>query len=167
MWLRIILGVTYTAMAAGQLASWPRMPDILDAYDAAPAGALPRLAGALIVGELVTGVWLAARPRSRALAPVWVYTAVTLVWATLGLQAQLRGLQVDNCGCFGTYLSQRLSWFVLAQDALLLIYAALMIRSGHRARAAARPSVTADRATIKEKVMTVRAVFNGQVDRGK
>ena len=48
-------------------------------------------------------------------------------------RAYLRGLAVDNCGCFGLYLSQRLSWFVLLQDALLLVYAALMIRSARRA----------------------------------
>jgi hypothetical protein len=123
-----------------------------------PVAALPWLAGALIIGELVSGVWLAVRPRSRALEPVWVYTAVTLAWATLGLQAQLRGLSVDNCGCFGMYLTQRLSWFVLAQDALLL-YAVLMIRGGRRGR----PAATSDSATIKEKGMTVRAVFHGQV----
>jgi hypothetical protein len=51
------------------------------------------------------------------------------------LQAQVRGLPVTNCGCFGVYLSQRLSWFVLAQDALLLGYAVLMVR-------AARPTAT-------------------------
>ncbi len=60
MWLRAILGVVYTAMAAGQVASFTRMP--------------------AIVGELVCGLWLLARPRSHALAPVWVYTAVSGVW---------------------------------------------------------------------------------------
>jgi len=143
-WLRIVLGAVYTAMAVGQLASWSRMPAILGAYDAVPAVALPWLAGALVVGELVAGVWLLARPRSYALAPVWVYTAVSGVWAVLGLQAQLRGLPVANCGCFGVYLSQRLSWFVLAQDALLLGYAALMVRAARRTRrhaeAAAQPA---------------------------
>src|SRR6266567_2625819 len=101
MWLRIILGGLYTAMAGGQAASWSRMPTILGAYHAVPAGVLPWLAGALIAGEAVCGVWLLARPRSRSLAPMAVYTAVTLVWAALGLQAQLRGLAVANCGCFG------------------------------------------------------------------
>jgi hypothetical protein len=140
--LRTILGVVYMAMAVGQLASWWRMPQILDAYDALPAAALPWLAGLLVVGELVCGVWFVARPRSPALAPVWVYTAVSLVWAVLGVQGYLRGLSIDNCGCFGVYLTQRLSWFVLAQDALLLVYAAVMIRSGLRARRAAAPDRT-------------------------
>jgi hypothetical protein len=133
-WLRIILGGLYTAMATGQVASWSRMPAILGAYHAVPAPVLPWLAGMLIAGEAVCGVWLLARPRSRALAPVWIYTAVTGVWALLGVQAQLRGLPVANCGCFGVYLGQRLSWFVLAQDALLLAYAAIMIRAARRIR---------------------------------
>ncbi len=52
-----------------------------------------------------------------------------------GLQAYLRGLPLDNCGCFGVYLTQRLSLFVLAQDALLLVYAAVLFR-GTRQRIA-------------------------------
>ncbi len=139
MWLRAILGVVYTAMAAGQVASWSRMPAILDAYQVTHGRGSVVLAAALVVGELVGGLWLLARPRSHALAPVWVYTAVSAMWAVLGLQAQLRGLTVTNCGCFGVYLSQRLSWFVLAQDALLLIYAALMVRAARRVRTAILP----------------------------
>lgn len=86
--------------------------------------------------------------------PVWVYTAVAGVWAVLGLQAQLRGLPVANCGCFGVYLTQRLSWFVLAQDALLLVYAALMVRAArrgpHRGRRAPLPAGGSGGDTIED-----------------
>ena len=126
--LRVVLGVVFTGMAGGQLASWAEMPSILDAYRLLPAPALPVLAAGLIGAELVCGVWFLARPRSHGAAPVWIYTAVSLVWAGLGVQAYVRGLRVDNCGCFGVYLPQRLSLFVLAQDALLLFYAALLVR---------------------------------------
>jgi len=88
---------------------------------------LPALAAALIAGEPVAGVWFLARPRSLALAPVCVYTAVSVVWAALVVQAFARGVDVTNCGCFGVHLSQRLSWFVLVQDGLLLMYAVLLI----------------------------------------
>ncbi|MDN5860224.1 MAG: hypothetical protein L0H84_16560 [Pseudonocardia sp.] len=128
MLLRVVLGVVYLAMAVGQLASWSSMPAILDAYRLLPPAALPVLAAGLIAAELVCGVWFVARPRSRAATPVWVYTAVAVAWAGLGLQAYLRGLPVDNCGCFGLYLTQRLSLFVLAQDALLLVYAVVLLR---------------------------------------
>lgn len=84
------------------------------------------------------GVWFLARPRSKALAPVWVYTGVSVVWTGLAVQAYARGLTVANCGCFGIYLRQRLSWFVLLQDALTLLYAAVLIHSARRAHVPAR-----------------------------
>lgn len=132
--LRIALGAVYVAMAGGQVASWPSMPSILGAYDVVPGWSLPWLAAVLIGGELLAGVWFLARPRSQALMPVWVYTAVALLWTFLGASALARGVMVANCGCFGVYLTQRLSWFTLAQDGLLLVYAALMIRGSGRAK---------------------------------
>ncbi|MFE3496634.1 MauE/DoxX family redox-associated membrane protein [Streptomyces sp. NPDC059175] len=133
--LRIVLGTVYTAMAIGQFASFEHMPRILSAYGLSAADAATALAAALIAGELVCGVWFLARPRSKALAPVWVYMAVSVVWTVLAVQAYARGLVVDNCGCFGIYLTQRLSWFVLLQDAATLLYASLLVRSARRAPA--------------------------------
>src|SRR5918993_2385441 len=130
--LRVVLGVVFTGMATGQLASWSAMPSILDAYRLLPTPALPVLAAGLIAAELVCGVWFLTRPGSRAVTPVWIYTVVSMVWAGLGLQAYVRGLPVENCGCFGVYLTQRLSLFVLAQDALLLAYAALLLHAALR-----------------------------------
>ncbi|MGQ0575622.1 MAG: MauE/DoxX family redox-associated membrane protein [Pseudonocardia sp.] len=138
MLLRLALGVLMLGQAIGQLVSWDAMPGILAAYGL-PLGAATALAVALVAGELVCGVWFVARPRSTALAPVLVYFGVTLVFAGLGGQALLRGLEVVNCGCFGVYLSQRLSLFVLAQDALLLGYGYLLLRARRRARVAPAP----------------------------
>jgi hypothetical protein len=138
-WLRLVLGAVYLGMGLGQLASWSDMPAILGAYRLVPEPLLPAFAAALIIAELTCGLWFAVRPRSRAAAPVWIYTAVSVVWAVLAVQAYLRGLPIENCGCFGRYLTQRLSLFVVAQDALLLIYAALLLR-GLRA-APRRPTV--------------------------
>lgn len=172
MMLRIILGGLYVAMGIGQLLSWQSMPEILGAYGVAPAEALPWLAAVLIAAELVAGVMLLARPRSSRLAPVWAYTAVALLWTVLGVQAYARGLAVDNCGCFGLYLSQRLSWFTLVQDGLLLAYAGLMIRAGLRARATPAETVPVEgRKGAHRRVddgdggssMRVRAMWNGVV----
>lgn len=127
--LRIVLGTVYSAMAIAQLASMPHMPGILSAYGLVTGTAATGLAVALIAGELVSGIWFLARPRSKALAPVWVYTGVSVAWTVLAAQAYARGLTVANCACFGVYLTQRLSWFVLLQDALTLFYAALLFRS--------------------------------------
>ncbi|MGP4088085.1 MauE/DoxX family redox-associated membrane protein [Streptomyces sp. KR55] len=137
MLLRLVLGAISTAMAVGQLASIADMPAILGTYGLVHGAPAAVLAVVLIGGELVCGVWFLARPRSRAIAPVWIYTAVSLVWSALAVQAYARGLTVDNCGCFGIYLPQRLTWFVLVQDALMLLYAAVLLRGAHRARSPA------------------------------
>ncbi|MEU0722798.1 MauE/DoxX family redox-associated membrane protein [Streptomyces sp. NPDC006140] len=130
--LRIVLGTLYTAMAIGQLASFEHMPRILSAYGLVTGPAANVLAAALIVSELVCGIWFLARPRSKAMAPVWAYTGVSAMWTVLAAQAYARGVTAANCGCFGIYLTQRLSWFVLLQDALTLLYAAVLIHSARR-----------------------------------
>ncbi|MGW7363535.1 MauE/DoxX family redox-associated membrane protein [Streptomyces sp. NPDC054841] len=130
----MVLGALFAAMAAGQLASFRRMPGILAGYGLVAGSGATVLAVALIAGELVCGVWFLARPRSRAIAPVWVFTGVAVVWALLAVQAYVRGLTVANCGCLGIYLTQRLSWFVLVQDALLLLYARLLLRGVRKVR---------------------------------
>lgn len=137
--LRIILGVLFLAMAAGQLASLGAMGDIISAYGLTGGGVSVALTVALIAGEAVAGVWLTARPRSRARTPVWIFTAVSLAWTVLAAQAFAHGLVLDNCGCFGTYLPQPLRWWVLVEDGLLLLYAWLLLRgiSSSRARTTA------------------------------
>ncbi|AYV26451.1 MauE/DoxX family redox-associated membrane protein [Streptomyces avidinii] len=132
--LRIVLGAVLAAMALGQLASFDAMPAILTTYGLTSGAASTALAVALISAETVTAGWFLARPRSRAITPVWLYTGVAVVWSVLASQAFARGLVLDNCGCFGTYLAQPLRWYVLVEDALMLLYAWLLWRAARRAR---------------------------------
>ncbi len=132
--LRIVLGAVLAAMALGQLASFGAMSAILTTYGLTTGAASIALAIALISAEAVTAVWFLARPYSRAATPVWLYTGVALVWAALAAQAFARGLDLDNCGCFGTYAAQPLRWYVLVEDALMLLYAWLLWRGLRRSR---------------------------------
>ncbi|WP_045692558.1 MauE/DoxX family redox-associated membrane protein [Streptomyces rubellomurinus] len=140
--LRLILGITYTAMAAAQLASWPDMPPILAAYQVGGHASMTVLAAVLIAGELAAGLWFLTAPRSRRRAPVWIYTGVSVLWAALAAQAFARALTVPVCGCFGRYLPQHLSWIILTEDALLLLYAALLLHSSRPAPTRPRPVPT-------------------------
>ncbi|MFE0874454.1 MauE/DoxX family redox-associated membrane protein [Streptomyces smyrnaeus] len=134
---RLVLGALLSAMALGQLVSFDRMPDILTTYGLTSGAASTALAAALIAAEAVGGLWLLARPRSRNAAPAWLFTAVAVAWTVLAAQAYARGLAIDNCGCFGTYLAQPLRWFVLVEDALMLAYAAVLLH-GSRSRGTSR-----------------------------
>ncbi|MDF9816658.1 MauE/DoxX family redox-associated membrane protein [Streptomyces sp. SPB162] len=132
--LRIVLGTVLAAMALGQLASFDAMPAILTTYGLTSGAASTALAVALISAQAVTALWFLARPRSHAAPPVWLYTGVALVWSALAAQAFARGLVLDNCGCFGANLSQPLRWYVLVEDALMLLNAWLLWRGLRRAR---------------------------------
>ncbi len=89
--LRIILGALYTGMGLAQLVSWREMPGIIGGYQVVPAALLPWSVAALIGAQLLAGIWLLARSRSRNLAPVWIYTVVAAFWTLLGALAFLRG----------------------------------------------------------------------------
>lgn len=147
--LRVVLGAIYTAMALGQLASFDRMPGILAEYGLVDGAAAGVLAGGLVAGELLCGVWFLARPRSKALAPVWAYAAVSLAWTALAVQGFARGLVVDNCGCFGAYLTQTLNWTILVQDGLTLLYAALLLRAARTPVAVAPPDRERRKVTVE------------------
>ena len=58
-------------------------------------------------------------PASRRAWPV----AVTAAYLLMTGQAYVRGLEIENCTCFGVYLAQRLSGFVLVQDIYMIVYA--------------------------------------------
>ncbi|MFH9071375.1 MauE/DoxX family redox-associated membrane protein [Streptomyces alboflavus] len=141
--LRLILGALLVAMALGQLVSFGSMTAILDAYGVTSGTASTALAVVLIAGELVAGLWLLVLPGSKALAPAWVYLGVAALWALLAGQAYARGLTVDNCGCFGTYLAQPLRWFVLVEDALMLLYGWLLLRASRRPKRKPPPRLRA------------------------
>lgn len=138
--LRIVLGLLLAAMALGQLASFDATPAILTTYGLTSGAASTALAVVLIGAKAVTAVWFLARPRSRATTPVWLYTGVAVVWAALAAQAFARGLALGNCGCFGAYFAQPLRWYVLVEDALMLLYAWLLWRGLRRTRPTSLPA---------------------------
>ncbi|QHY94402.1 Methylamine utilization protein MauE [Streptomyces sp. S4.7] len=134
MTLRTVLGLLLATMALGQLASFDAMPAILTSYGLTSGAVSTALAVVLIGAEAVTALWFLVRPRSRAVTPVRLYTGVAVVWSVLAAQAFARGFVLDNCGCFGTYLAQPLRWYVLVEDALMVLYAWLLWRGLRRAR---------------------------------
>ena len=115
-------------MAAGQVSDVGSFARILDAYRVFP-GDVPTLAAWLFMAtEATAGVVLLRRARwGVALAML-----VALAWTVLGTQAFVRGLAIDNCGCFGVHLGQQLRWWVLVEDAEFIALAAWVRRAERR-----------------------------------
>lgn len=118
-----MLGLLLAAMAAGQLLSFGAFERALDAY---ALSALRDLAGVLVIVEIVAAAGLLASAsvwRAVARAAGLLGLAVAGFWTALAAQAFARGLELDNCGCFGAYLAQPLRWWVLLEDAYMLVLA--------------------------------------------
>jgi hypothetical protein len=120
----LLYGLLLSVMAAGQLASFDAFRRALDRYDLF-ANAAP-VAGVVVAVELLAGVGLLASasiPRSITRVAGIAGLCVAALWSILVAQAFARGLELDNCGCFGAYLAQPLRWWVLLEDAYMLILA--------------------------------------------
>jgi hypothetical protein len=126
----LLLGLLLAGMAAGQTASFAAFREALRSYDVfvdARAAAV-----AVLVVEAITAAGLllsASVPRRAAQAAGVAGLAVALFWSALSAQAFARGLEVENCGCFGSYLAQSLRWWVLLEDAYMLLLAFLATRA--------------------------------------
>lgn len=126
------LGGLFTAMAAFQLVDLRGFVGVLETFQLGGPGVAWTLAVMLLAGELVSGLWLLVVPRLRPIAPAVVFALTSVLWSALAAQAFVRGLALDNCGCFGVYLAQPLRWWVLLQDAALLGYSVLLLRPATR-----------------------------------
>lgn len=121
----LLLGPLLLAMAAGQLADVAAFADILRTYDLLTGGEL--VAAVLVpAAEAAAGAGLLASralPARLARGAGALGLGVAVFWSLLAGQAFARGLELENCGCFGVYLAQSLRWWVLLQDAYFLLLA--------------------------------------------
>jgi hypothetical protein len=125
----LLYGLLLAAMVVAQIASFDAFEDALRGYDV--LGDVRVAAVALLGVQAFAAVGLLfgqAAPRLRRAAGV-AGIAVALTWAALAVQAFVRGLELDNCGCFGAYLAQPLRWWVLLEDAYMVVLAVLAARS--------------------------------------
>lgn len=131
---RIIFASLVLSMALGQIFSFGEFVDAIETYRTGGSGAALLMAMTLLAGEVAGGIGLLLpRPRLRAAAG-WAGLGTASLWAALALQAFARGLSIPNCGCFGRFLTQELSWWVLAQDVYFVALAVLAWRSAQRDR---------------------------------
>lgn len=121
-------------MALGQALSLPEFTAAVASYRVAAETGSGMLAWSLLLLQVLAGAGLLSGwPRIRPVAG-WAGLAVALLWSALAVQAFARGLSVPNCGCFGRYLAQELSWWVLVQDGYFVLLALIALRSAYRDR---------------------------------
>ena len=116
------VGLVLLSTGLGKLLDVPGFMGVIHTYQFFPAWAEPAVAVAFVVAELRLAEWI-LRGRGVAgwgLARAGLASTVLHVcftgWATLSL---LRGLKIDNCGCFGVFLARPLTWGTVLEDVFM------------------------------------------------
>jgi hypothetical protein len=133
-WATLLLGVLLCLQGLGKLIAPRGYADALAGFQALPRSLLWPVAITWMTAELGCGallVWAGVRraPSRRVALGASIGAFVIQVgYAALTFSAFARGLHVGNCTCFGVFLAQRLSKWVLAQDLYMLGFTAWQAR---------------------------------------
>ena len=132
--LRLFIGLILIATGVGKGLDLRGFVGVIGTYDLMPALLHWPTAVGMSTFEFVLGIWLlSGRRADRAgLVSAALHTAFAL-WACVAL---LRGLHLDNCGCFGVFLARPLTWATPVEDAVMIV-ASLGLWATQRARGGA------------------------------
>jgi uncharacterized membrane protein YphA (DoxX/SURF4 family) len=131
--LRFGLGTLILATGLGKLLDLSGFVTVVETYRLGLSIEQAWVGAILVTAvELGIGAWLISgwRLQSAALAAA----CLNCIWLVMLTGALLRGLELQNCGCFGVFFARPLEWYSPLED-LVLILACLWL-----ARLAARPS---------------------------
>ena len=122
--LRLLVGGIIFGSALGKSLDFAGFVDILETYQAFPNAILEILAGTIIIGEFVLGTWILSGYQLGISALLGaLMNMVYAIWMTITL---LRGLELPNCGCFGVFFPQPLTWHSPLEDLALVTFCGLL-----------------------------------------
>lgn len=123
--LRLGLGGLILATGVGKALDVGGFVDVLQRYDLALGDTVLGLVAPLISTlEIALGAWILSGFRLRL--AMWGAIVLNAGYCAILTSALLRGLDLQNCGCFGVFFAQPLRWYSPLED-LALIAAALAL----------------------------------------
>jgi len=120
---RIFFGVLLGASAVGKLLDNRGFAAVIETYEfGIPSALLLPLGLAVSLAELaLAGLIYQGRHLHTAARVTLLVHAGYLALAVL---TNLRGLQLENCGCFGVFLARPMTWYTVVEDLILVLLAA-------------------------------------------
>jgi uncharacterized membrane protein YphA (DoxX/SURF4 family) len=116
---RLYLGVIVLGAGVGKALDLPGFIGVTKTYELGlPEWALWAGGAAVTLFELVLGAWILSgwRLRKAALLAVVMNTG----YLVLLTSALWRGLELQNCGCYGVFLARPLRWYTPLEDLFLI-----------------------------------------------
>ena len=124
--LQILIGGIIFGSALGKSLDFPGFVEVLETYQAFSPSILWPLATIVTMGEFVLGTWILSGYRLRMSALVGAAMNTGYAgWMTFSL---MRGLDLPNCGCFGVFFPQPLTWRSPIEDLALVALCGLLAK---------------------------------------
>ena len=124
--LRFGLGGLILATGLGKALDVAGFNGVLQTYRLGlGSGLLWAIGLAVTIFELVLGLWiLGGRKLARAMK---FAVALNLGYFVLMTSSLWRGLDLQNCGCYGVYLAQPLRWYSPVEDLVLVVLSLVLL----------------------------------------
>ncbi len=124
--LQVLVGGIIFGSALGKSLDLPGFVEVLKTYQAFSPSVLWPLATIVTLGEFILGTWILSgyQLRTSALLGAVMNTGYA-GWMTISL---LRGLDLPNCGCFGVFFPQPLTWRSPIEDLVLVALCGLLVK---------------------------------------
>ncbi len=128
--LQFCLAILLLTTSIGKLLDVRGFAEVLVTYDLFPEGTLFPIALVLSLVELLLSLWLFSgiELRFAALAA----TLLNLIFTVVAVISNLRGLDIPNCGCFGVFWAQPLTWLTVVEDLVLTALCVLLFLLARR-----------------------------------
>ncbi len=117
--LRWGLGLLFIATAIGKLLDNRGFAGVLNSYQLFPSSTTLVLGVIFSLAELFLGIELLRR--YRTIWAAWGIFAMNLGYTFLAIMTNLRGLKLDNCGCFGVFWARPMTWNTALEDSVLTL----------------------------------------------
>ena len=117
---RIILGLLITGAGIGKLLDVRGFVSIIKTYQLhLPTWLMWIIAIGIIIFEVVLGLWIlfGTHLKIPAILSITMHSGYFILLTT----SLLRGLQLQNCGCFGVFLARPLTWYSPLEDMVLIL----------------------------------------------
>jgi uncharacterized membrane protein YphA (DoxX/SURF4 family) len=127
--LQFFIGGIIFLSALGKSLDMPGFIEVLKTYQAFPPSMLRPFAFSITGIEFLLGVWILSGYRLPLSALVGaLLNTLYAGWAVITL---LRGLTLSNCGCFGVFFPQPVTWLTPIEDLVLVAMCVMLAYLAH------------------------------------
>ena len=117
---RITLGVLITGAGIGKLLNLSGFVSVIRTYQLhLPTTLMWTIAIGITIYELALGLWILSgnQLKTAALLSIVMHSGYFILLTT----SLLRGLRLENCGCFGVFFARPLTWYSPLEDVALVL----------------------------------------------